>query len=485
MSIRWRLTFFHTLTVLAIAGLLSSTLLIVVVRTVGTTVQTTARARAFNAARIIEATGTLTPDDVARLGADDVFLIARDAEGRIVTQTERVDPTTPGPDTGIWQRALATGALAEGHIEFPAVTTFGPVFLSAVPIVRSDAEIRVVEAGKAYSATGRSLFSFLPIVGLAAILGLLLAIGGSYLLARTALAPVDAIVHSARQITEGDLSRRLPIKNPKDELGRLAGTFNDLLARLEVAFAQREEALVRQRQFVGDASHELRTPLTSILGFARMLRRWGLQDPATAQEAAGAIEQEAVRMSRLVEELLRLARGDEAAPLVLRQYDLADVAADAVDAARAAAPDTIDIVWQPPDEPVTATFDRDRVYQVATILLDNAVKYSPNGGQVTVSVRASDGDAALAVSDSGIGIPPQHLPHIFDRFYRVDEARSAGGTGLGLSIARQIAEMHGGRIDVASHPGQGSTFTLRLPLEAWPIDDRARQPQAEHRHTAS
>jgi two-component system OmpR family sensor kinase len=267
-------------------------------------------------------------------------------------------------------------------------------------------------------------------------------------------------VRSAREMTEGDLSRRLPVSHPKDEIGRLTTTINALLARLEAAFARREEALSRQRRFAADASHELRTPLTSIAGYAQILEEWGLRDPRTAREGVAAIRRESERMQRLVEALLALTRGDEGAPLEIEAHDLAAVAEEA---AQTAAGGKIAVKYLPAKQPVGASFDRDRIRQVASILLDNAVKYTQEGGKVTVTARERNGWAELEVSDTGVGIPEEQLPLIFERFHRADPSRAAGGSGLGLSIARQIAEAHGGKIEVESTPGEGSTFTLLLP----------------------
>jgi signal transduction histidine kinase len=268
---------------------------------------------------------------------------------------------------------------------------------------------------------------------------------------------------------EGDLSKRLPVANPGDEVGRLATTINGLLSRLEAAFARREEALERQRRFAADASHELRTPLTAISGHARMLDEWALEeDPERAKRSVGAIRREAGRMRNLVESLLALTRGDEGAGLEVGRHDLAAVAEEAAQAARAAAEGKVSVEYVRPEHEVEATFDRDRVLQAASILLDNAVKATPEGGKVTVRVREEDGQAELKISDTGVGIPDDELPFIFERFYRADPSRTKGGAGLGLSIARQIAEAHGGTIKVSSKPGEGSTFTLLLPKTSDP-----------------
>jgi two-component system OmpR family sensor kinase len=257
---------------------------------------------------------------------------------------------------------------------------------------------------------------------------------------------------------EGDLAKRLPVANPKDEIGRLASTINGLLSRLEAAFIRREEALSRQRRFAADASHELRTPLTAILGHAWVLVEWAIEkDPKTAKQSVLAIRREARRMRGLVEDLLALTRGDEGAPLDVGRHDLAKVAEEAVQAVRAAVNGKVSIEYAGSGREVEATFDKGRVLQVAAILLDNAV---------TVRTWENKDQVALEVSDTGIGIPQDQLPLIFERFHRVDNSRTEEGAGLGLAIARQIAESHDGEIEARSTPAEGSTFTLLLPKKA-------------------
>ena len=203
-----------------------------------------------------------------------------------------------------------------------------------------------------------------------------------------------------------------------------------------------------------------------------MLKDWGLEDEKTAREGVTAILEESERMRELVESLLALARDDADAPLDLAPGDLGAVAADAAKAARAAASGKVVVEYTPAEEPVEASFDQTRIRQVAAILLDNAVKYTPEGGNVAVSVGKENGWAKLEVSDTGIGIPEEELPLVFERFHRADPARtqsgSQGGAGLGLSIARQIARAHGGEVRVRSVSEEGSTFTVELP--------RGRQP---------
>ncbi len=322
----------------------------------------------------------------------------------------------------------------------------------------------MVEAGKSYEAVEETLDTFAGLLAVVVLFALLLSAIGAYLMARAALSPVEDVVGAAREITAGDLSRRLPVANPKDEIGRLATTVNGLLSRLEAAFARREEALERQRRFAADASHELRTPLTSVIGHARMLDEWALEeDPNRARRSVAAIRREAGRMRTLVESLLALTRGDECPGLEVGRHDLAAVAGEAVQTARDTAEGKVSIEYVTPEHEVWATIDRGRVLQVASILMDNAVKYTPKGGSVVVELREEDGLAAIEVSDTGVGIPEDRLPLVFERFYRADPSRADGGAGLGLSIARQIAGSHGGEIRAESTPGKGSTFTLLLP----------------------
>ena len=192
-----------------------------------------------------------------------------------------------------------------------------------------------------------------------------------------------------------------------------------------------------------------------------MLDEWALDgDEETARRSVGTIRREAGRMRGLVESLLTLTRGDEGAPMEVGCYDLGALAKEASETADNG---KVSVEFVPNEHDVTATFDRERVMQVASILLDNALKFTPEGGSVKVRVEEEDGSVALTVSDTGVGISEEQLPLIFERFYRADPSRAARGAGLGLSIARQIAESHGGQIRAESTPGKGSTFTLLLP----------------------
>jgi two-component system OmpR family sensor kinase len=338
-----------------------------------------------------------------------------------------------------------------------------------VPVNTQAGAARVVEAASPYEFAQHALEAFATVLVVGIGVAFILSIGGAYFLAGAALRPVDAVTSAAREMGEGDLSKRLPVANANDEVGRLAITINGFLSRLEAAFGRREEALERQRRFAADASHELRTPLTSISGHARMLDEWAIdEDPERAKLSAGVIRAAAGRMRNLVESLLVLTRGDESTGLEVGRYDLAAVAEEAAHAAQTAAGGRVSVEYVRPKRAVEATFDRDRIFQVVSIFLDNAVKYTQQGGNVLVRVEENEDRALLEVSDTGIGIPEDQLPLVFERFYRTDHSRTAAGAGLGLSIARQIADAHGGEIRAKSAPGEGSTFKLYLPYRMQP-----------------
>jgi two-component system, OmpR family, sensor kinase len=457
VPIRWRLTLYIALAIGAILLTLGFALFFLLRDALLSNVENTTRQRAESAASSIRDGESL--DDIEELTLDGVFVIVRDETGGVLTET--VDLPKEGGDP-VSRRALETGEPASGTVQFSGDE---PTYVYAVPVNPEEGRARVVEAGKSYEAAQEGVEALGAILAAGMGAAFVFSIGGAYLLARAALRPVDNVTSTARSMGEEDLSRRLPVANPKDEIGRLASAINALLARLEAAFVRREEALSRQRRFAADASHELRTPLTSISGHARMLDEWALEkDRERARRSVRAIRKEAGRMRDLVESLLILTRGDEGAPLDVGRHDLSEIAKEAVETARNNADGRLSVEYVPPDQRIMATFDRGRILQVASILLDNAIKYTPDGGTVTVGVRGRGDRVELEVSDTGVGIREDELPLIFERFHRADAARAEDGAGLGLSIARQIAETHGGTIKAESKVGAGSAFMLVLPL---------------------
>jgi signal transduction histidine kinase len=286
----------------------------------------------------------------------------------------------------------------------------------------------------------------------------LVIVAGSsgYFLAARALAPIDKITGTARQISAKDLSARLNLPETDDEVGRLAATFDSMLARLDDAFR-------RERQFTADASHELRTPLAAIqtiIGSTLARRRV----PDEYEQALIDLSQEAEQMRTLTEGLLQLARNDTAwQPAKFECIDLSLVLKDVVDSLRPSAEDKgLKLIDHLPDNDLTLMGDSDGLIRLFVNLLDNAIKYTEQGS-ITISAEPRDNTwLAVAICDTGVGIDPGHLPHIFDRFYRVDESRRKDGIGLGLAIARNIAGAHGGEITVESWVGKGTTFCVQL-----------------------
>jgi heavy metal sensor kinase len=289
---------------------------------------------------------------------------------------------------------------------------------------------------------------------------LALAGGGGWLLTRAALRPVDRMTEQAGAIGADRLGDRVSVPDAADELTRLARTLNGMLARIE-------QGVVAQRRFVADASHELRTPLAVM----RAELEVALRDRGRAADAAEVLDsaaEEVARMGKIIDDLLTLAHRDEnRLELLLEPVDLGEVAARVAAQLRPLAERAG--VQLGVDAPARAAVlaDQTRLTQVVTNLVDNAVKYTGAGGSVRVRVWEEADGAGLAVSDTGPGIAPEHLPKVFDRFYRLDAARTraGGGSGLGLAICQELVEAHGGRIWADSVPGAGSTFTLALPLQ--------------------
>jgi heavy metal sensor kinase len=289
---------------------------------------------------------------------------------------------------------------------------------------------------------------------------LLLASLGGYWISRLALAPVDEITRAARLIGIQSLSQRLIVPATGDEIQRLSETWNEMLVRLEAA-------VKRLSQFTADASHELRTPIALIRTTAELtLRRE--RSPETYREALRQVVLESERTARLVEDLLLLARADAGLPsLPLERMELTPLVRDVCQQGQVLAEARqLQISTEIPDEPVYVEANDPALRRMLLLLLDNAVKYTPSGGRITLSVDRGPSGATVVVRDTGIGIPETALPHVFERFYRVDESRNrdAGGTGLGLSIAKWIAERHHASLEAESVVGEGSVFRIRFPL---------------------
>jgi|SRR5579884_602306 len=288
---------------------------------------------------------------------------------------------------------------------------------------------------------------------------LLVAVAGGWILTHRALQPVDAMAQVARQITAGDLSRRIPVHAGQDELSRLAETFNAMIAQLE-------ESIQRLRQFSADASHELRTPLTILKGETELALRQARTMEEYQQTLASSLE-EIDRISRIVEELFLLSKADLGeARLERKPVALAPLFRETLAQMELLAKEKEISLRFDGREEATIIGDSDRIRELLLNLVENAIRYTPSHGRIVVTLAKEKGHAQITVADTGIGIPKEDLPKVFDRFYRSDAAREVHpkGSGLGLSISRWIVHAHGGTIQVESTPGLGTLFTIRFPL---------------------
>jgi two-component system, OmpR family, sensor kinase len=318
----------------------------------------------------------------------------------------------------------------------------------------------VVVAGTSLESTDEELESLRGILAYLVPLSLIVAGIGGWFLAGRSLSPVVAMADRARQIGVENLSERLPVANPRNELGRLAETFNSLLARLE-------GSLIQQRQFMADASHELRTPVTT----ARTAASVALQQPTRQEEdyrdTLAIIEQETIRLSRIVDDMFTLARADAGSyPVRAMPMYLDEVVDEVVRAVGVVARTRNITITANTLRPAPFTGDEDLIRRLILNIVDNAARYAPAGSAIRVALDRAGNDYAVAVSDDGPGIPLEIQPRIFERFYRVDTARTHGGdggAGLGLALARWIARAHDGDVVLAASSSAGSTFVITLP----------------------
>jgi heavy metal sensor kinase len=357
---------------------------------------------------------------------------------------------------------LPSSTLAEAKKKSFSVVTVNGLRIAVVPL-SADRELgyasvaeplSVIEVGLA--RLRRDFFAGVPLV-------LFFASLGGHFLARKSLLPITSMNNQTKRISAQSLSSRLDVANPRDELGGLAVTINDLLSRLESSFKL-------QQQFIADASHELRTPLAVLRGETEV----ALTKPRTIEEyqdSLSLIKDEAERLSRIVEDLFILARQPVDAPvtLVREAVSLNDAVKDCARAAQVlAVRKGVRLETRNKSEPIVLNGDEELIKRMILNLLDNAVKYTPEHGEICVALAHQNGNAEILVRDTGIGIPKSAQQQVFDRFYRVDKTRSRalGGAGLGLSIVAWIVEAHGGSIKIDSAPGRGSKFTVLLPLNS-------------------
>jgi len=314
----------------------------------------------------------------------------------------------------------------------------------------------------------RLLFFFIGFVVLL-LIGIL-----SLAVVRLSLKPLTVVETTANAIARGDLSARLPEANPKTEVGRLTESLNSMLSKIEDAFAARKVSEDKLRRFVADASHELRTPLTAIRGFAELHRQGAMQGAEKSAEVIRRIEEESKRMGSLVEDLLLLARLDQARPIVQKPVEINQVVDDVIATSNVIFPNQILTALSPAAE-VFILGDPEKIHQAISNLVINACTYSPDGSKIEIATKELENQVLISVKDNGPGLSADQKERIFERFYRADTSRARPtqdgrqegrqGSGLGLSIVDAIMSAHGGSVSVKSEPGKGSEFTLAFPIE--------------------
>jgi two-component system OmpR family sensor kinase len=402
------------------------------------------------------------PYDLDTFAAPDVFMQVQADDGAVIARSANlVGRSLPLPD------AARAGQVAEVRL------SNRPLMLAAATL--SGGGYVVVARSPVTTYRALAILQRL-LIGVVAAATLLTAVF-SWAYARTALRPIDRLVEAARAVRDSrDLSRRVRRTGPNDEVGRLADTFNGMLAELERAQRALDDSNHQLRQFLADCSHELRAPLARIRATADVLARLedgGDGESAYRSQALVDIADDTDRMARRVRELLILARADAGATIDPRPVRLDNVLAAACRHAERMA-GGLRLVVDPDAQAAlgeaTVAGDPDYLQQVVLILLDNAVKYTAAPGQVGIAACVRDREAEVTVTDTGIGIPPEDTDQIFERFYRGHNATATTGTGLGLAIAAWIVAQHAGRITVSSTPGVGSRFTVHLPLSRPPAD---------------
>jgi heavy metal sensor kinase len=367
------------------------------------------------------------------------------------------------------------GTMWDSFDDFPAVPTWVPQAPGYVSLTGGDTRWRLysqwvqaadgriigwLQAAQSLASMEETLRNLRLQLVLGVPLLLLLAGWGGLFLADRALRPIDRIIRTAQTINSSDLSQRIAYQGPADEVGRLATTFDRMLDRLQDAFE-------RERRFAADASHELRTPLTALkgrIGVTLSRRRTNAEYESTLQD----LEHEVDRLIRLSTDLLFLVRLDQRRlPWQPGRVEFSHLLQAIVEQVEPLAEKKGLILAAeiPPD--ISIHGDADHLIRLFLNLLANAVRYTPSGGRVAVLAQDKEGCVQVSVSDTGPGISPEHLPHLFERFYRTEAARSRddGGAGLGLAIAYEIARWHGGTLEVESAPGHGTTFTVQLPVQ--------------------
>lgn len=472
-SLRWQLTVWLGLALGLVLVLFTLAVYSLLARTLTRHIDGSLVARAQQVERAIgreSAFTTRRPLEVElpnTFASADTFVQVSSLDGQVLGRSENLEEATlPITPEALSALRAQTGEFGEAQVRGE------PLRIYSAPLTLPEHPIGAIQVARSLEPMQSALAQLRFLAGSGLLLAMGLAGLISWVVVGAALRPLERVIEASEEIgASSDLRRRVVPTHSGSEVGRLATSFNRMLERLEGsdktlrdAYSKIEASLRAQRRFTADASHELRTPLTSIRGYAGLLRQFAQVTPEDRVAAIAQIDREADRMSRLVEGLLTLARADGGQPLAREQVPLAPLLDDIMEQVRALdeGEHTFELCV---DTPFAVMGDADALRQLGLILLDNAVKYTPHGGRVEVRAAVDGDQGTIAVADTGIGIGPEALPHIFERFYRAHRDRRMGkGTGLGLAIAQWIAEEHGGSIEAKSSEGRGSTFMVRLPL---------------------
>jgi signal transduction histidine kinase len=459
MSIRLRLTVLYS-------AILAATLIVFSVALYFTVLQVTEsaikEALQAEAKRLVESPnfrGTAIGSDPRwKFSSRDIVVQLRGLDGAVL------DSVNSTPDSPLPLETQCIEKIRRGEVCFDQEFVQGSLLLIySKPIMQlsTGEKIGLLQIGRPFADQQQALDTLRSILIIGSGVIPLVAFGIGWALAGTAIRPINKISQTAQQIgAERDFGRRVEYKGPQDEVGRLAATFNTMLAELQESFRQVEQALQAQRRFVADASHELRTPLTTIRGNISLLQR---EPPIEEEDRVAVLTDmlgECERLIRLVNNLLALARADAGKPLRSEPIAIKPLIEDVSRQAQMLHP--YRLICYDTLLDMTILGDEDALRQVLVILLDNALKFTPTDGRITITTGADSGSVTISVIDTGIGIDPAAIPHIFERFYRGDVSRTGEGAGLGLAIAKTLVEGQHGTLSVCSAVGEGSTFVVTL-----------------------
>ena len=462
MTLRVRLTLWYGTALALILIIFSTVLYVVTARSLRDAVDQSLEETAAAAVRALEERGFLPLVDEGELMSQFPELARIDKFFQIFSPSGTItirSPNVKQHEMPLSRQALEVAYAGRTLFESAKYPKEPPLRLISVPIVYRGSLLYIIQVGTTMDSVEHTLNRLLLVLLVSMPVALVVSLAGGWFMAGRALRPVDAITLAAQRIAGGDLTQRLTAPVSADEIGRLANTFNDMIDRLETSFRQ-------IRQFSSDASHELRTPLTVMRGETEL----ALRRPRETEDYKAVMEsnlEEIDRMTRIVDELLFLSRADMGEVKMEHLPVSLDSLIEDVQRQASLLGQERDVqILLSATTPAVVLGDELRLRELFLNLVDNAIKYSRSGGTVEMALTIEQEQARLSVTDHGIGIAQEDQPQIFDRFYRTDHARAhtKKGTGLGLAICIWIAESHRGQIEVQSKIGEGSTFTVLLPL---------------------